>query len=155
MYQESGFDPGTVSFAGARGLLQVMPRTAEELGVDPARLVEPEVGIDAGIRYLAWSRDRFPDLPPGEQLWFALASYNAGHGHVRDGRRLARQLGLDGSLWFGHVEEAMRKLSEPLYASRAAYGYVRGSEVTRYVRDIRNRYRAYVDHFLELDAVDR
>ena len=155
MYQESGFDPDTVSFAGARGLMQVMPRTAEELGVDPAELAVPEVGIDAGVRYLAWVRERFPDLPPGEQLWFALAAYNAGPGHVRDGRRLARQLGLDGSLWFGHVEEAMNRLSDPEYASRAAYGYVRGSEVTRYVRDIRDRYRGYVDHFVQLDEADR
>ena len=155
MYQESGFNPETVSFAGARGLLQLMPRTAEELGVDPDRLAEPEVGIDAGVRYLAWSRDRFPDLPPGEQLWFALASYNAGYGHVRDGRRLAGQLGLNPSLWFGHVEAAMLKLSEPRYASEAAYGYVRGSEVTRYVRDIRDRYRGYVDHFVQLDEADR
>ena len=155
MYQESGFDPDTVSFAGARGLMQVMPRTAEELGVDPAELAVPEVGIDAGVRYLAWVRERFPDLPPGEQLWFALAAYNAGPGHVRDGRRLARQLGLDGSLWFGHVEAAMNRLSDPEYASRAAYGYVRGSEVTRYVRDIRDRYRGYVDHFVQLDEADR
>ena len=155
VYQESGFDPDTVSFAGARGLMQVMPRTAEELGVDPVRLAEPEVGIDAGVRYLAWVRERFPDLPPGEQLWFALAGYNAGPGHVRDGRRLARQLGLDGSLWFGHVEEAMNRLSDPQYASRAAYGYVRGSEVTRYVREIRDRYRGYVDHFVQLDEADR
>ena len=155
MYQESGFNPRTVSYAGARGLLQIMPRTAEELGVDPDRLADPEVGIDAGVRYLAWVRERFPDLPPGEQLWFALAAYNAGPGHVRDGRRLARQLGLDGSLWFGHVEEAMNKLSEPEYASRAAYGYVRGSEVTRYVRDIRDRYRGYVNHFVQLDEADR
>ena len=155
MYQESGFDPDTVSFAGARGLMQVMPRTAEELGVDPAELAVPEVGIDAGVRYLAWVRERFPDLPPGEQLWFALAAYNAGPGHVRDGRRLARQLGLDGSLWFGHVEEAMNRLSDPEYASRAAYGYVRGSEVTRYVRNIRDRYRGYVDHFVQLDEADR
>ena len=155
MYQESGFDPARVSFAGARGLLQIMPRTAIEFGVDPARLVDPEVGIDVGVRYLAWSRDRFPDLPPGEQLWFALASYNGGFGHVRDARRLARQLGLDGSRWFGHVEEAMLKLSEPRYASQAAYGYVRGSEVTGYVRDIRNRYRAYVNHFLQLESAER
>ena len=155
MYQESGFDPDTVSFAGARGLMQVMPRTAEELGVDPAELAVPEVGIDAGVRYLAWVRERFPDLPPGEQLWFALAAYNAGPGHVRDARRLARQLGLDGSLWFGHVEQAMKRLSDPQYANRAAYGYVRGSEVTRYVRDIRDLYRGYVDHFVQLDEADR
>ncbi|MCY4626795.1 MAG: transporter substrate-binding domain-containing protein [Acidobacteria bacterium] len=155
MYQESGFDPARVSFAGARGLLQIMPRTAIEFGIDPAQLVDPEIGIDAGVRYLAWSRDRFPDLPPGEQLWFALASYNGGFGHVRDARRLARQSGLDGSRWFGHVEEAMLKLSEPRYASQAAYGYVRGSEVTGYVRDIRNRYGAYVDHFRQLEAAAR
>lgn len=155
MYQESGFDPQQISFAGARGLLQVMPRTAEELGVDPERLAEPEVGIDAGVRYLAWSRSRFPDLPPGEQLWFALASYNAGYGHVQDARRLARQLGLEGSQWFGNVEVAMRRLGEPQYASEAAYGYVRGSGVARYVSDIRNRYGAYVEHFQLLDTADR
>ena len=155
MYQESGFDPQTVSYAGARGLLQVMPRTAEQLGVDPDHLFEPEVAIDTGVRYLAWVRDRFPDLPPGEQLWFALAAYNAGAGHVRDGQRLAGQLGLDPSLWFGNVEEAMLLLSEPRYAGQAAYGYVRGSEVTGYVREIRDRYRGYVNHFVQLDEADR
>ncbi len=155
MYQESGFDPEEVSFAGARGLMQVMPATSRELGVDPDRLFEPEVGIDAGVRYLAWNRERFPNLPPGEQLWFALASYNAGYGHVADGRRLARRLGLDPSLWFGNVEEAMLRLAEPEYAREAVYGYVRGSEVTGYVDGIRTRYRAYLDHFQLLDAVGR
>ena len=152
MYQESGFDPDQVSFAGAEGLLQVMPRTARELGVDPESLSDPEVGIAAGIGYLAWTRQRFPDLPFGEQLWFALGAYNAGPGHVRDGRRLARRLGLDGSLWFGNVEQAMLKLAEPEYHSESVYGYVRGSEVTRYVREIRDRYRAYLHHFDTLDT---
>ena len=147
MYQESGFDPDRVSFAGAKGLLQVLPRTATELGVDPAKLADPEVGIAAGIGYLAWTQERFPDLPVGEQLWFALGAYNAGAGHIRDGRRLARRLNLDGSLWFDNVERAMLKLAEPEYARESVYGYVRGTEVTRYVREIRDRYGAYVDHF--------
>ena len=151
MYQESGFDPERVSFAGAEGLLQVLPRTAQELGVDPAKLKQPEVGIAAGVDYLAWTRQRFPDLPVGEQLWFALGAYNAGAGHVRDGRRLARRLGLDGSLWFDNVEQAMLKLADPEYAREAVYGYVRGSEVTRYVREIRDRYRAYLLHFDSLE----
>lgn len=151
MYQESGFDPATVSFAGAKGLLQVMPRTAEALGVDPARLHEPDVGIRAGVEYLAWTRARFPELPVGEQLKFALAAYNAGAGHVRDGRRLARRLGLDGSLWFGNVETALLKLAEPEHARQALHGYVRGSEVVNYVRDIHDRYRAYLDHFRVLE----
>ncbi len=154
MYQESGFDPDQVSFAGARGLMQVMPTTAEDLGVDPDRLAEPEVGIEAGVRYLAWNRTRFPDLPPAEQLWFALASYNAGYGHVLDARRLARRLGLDSAIWFDNVEEAMGRLNDPEFAAEATYGYVRGSEVTKYVDEIRTRYRAYLDHFLVLESVD-
>ena len=152
MYQESGFEPQRVSFAGAEGLLQVLPRTAQEVGEDPNRLAEPEIGIRAGVRYLAWTRDRFSDLPVGEQLLFALGAYNAGAGHVRDGRRLARRLGLDDSLWFDNVEQAMLKLSEPRYAREATHGYVRGAEVVRYVREIHDRYRAYRDHFRMLNV---
>ena len=152
MYQESGFEPQRVSFAGAEGLLQVLPRTAQEVGEDPNRLAEPDVGIRAGVRYLAWTRDRFSDLPVGEQLLFALGAYNAGAGHVRDGRRLARRLGLDDSLWFDNVEQAMLKLSEPRYAREATHGYVRGAEVVRYVREIHDRYRAYRDHFRMLNV---
>ena len=152
MYQESGFDPDRVSFAGARGLLQVLPSTAEEVGIDPARLAEPELGITAGVKYLAWTRERFPNLPVGEQLWFALAAYNAGPGHVRDGRRLAARLGLDSSLWFDNVEAAMLKLAEPEYARTAAHGYVRGTEVVQYVGDIRDRFGAYVEYFRTLDG---
>ena len=151
MYQESGFDPNRISFAGAEGLLQVLPRTARDLGVDPARLKDPETGVAAGIAYLKWTRQRFPDLPVGEQILFALGAYNAGHGHIRDGRRLARQLGLDGSLWFDNVEQAMLKLAEPEYANASVYGYVRGSEVVRYVREIQDRYRLYVRHFRLLE----
>ena len=154
MYQESGFDPDRVSFAGAEGLLQVLPRTAAELGVDPGMLADPHVGIAAGVGYLAWTRERFPDLPVGEQLWFALGAYNAGAGHIRDGRRLARRLDLNGSLWFDNVEQAMLRLAEPEYAKESVYGYVRGTEVTRYVREIRDRYGAYVDHFDRLAQDD-
>ena len=152
MYQESGFDPNRVSFAGAEGLLQVLPRTAAEVGMDAKRLQDPEIGIRAGIRYLAWTRERFPNLPVGQQLLFALASYNAGAGHVRDGRRLAKRLGLNDSLWFDNVETAMLKLAEPHYARQAVHGYVRGTEVVRYVREIHDRYRAYHDHFRMMEA---
>ena len=151
MYQESGFDPNRISFAGAEGLLQVLPRTARDLGVDAARLKDPETGIAAGVAYLGWTRQRFPDLPVGEQILFALGAYNAGHGHIRDGRRLARELGLDGSLWFDNVERAMLKLAEPEYAKQSVYGYVRGTEVVRYVREIQDRYRLYVRHFRLLE----
>lgn len=146
MYQESRFDPNRVSWAGARGLLQVTPRTARAHGFDPDKLSDPETGIRAGVSYLAWLRERFPEtLDVRDRLWFALASYNAGLGHVRDARRLARQLGLNPNHWFGHVEKAMLKLSKKPYYSKAKHGYVRGREPVRYVRDIRDRYQAYVE----------
>lgn len=63
MYQESGFDPNRISFAGAEGLLQVLPRTARDLGVDAAKLKDPETGIAAGVAYLGWPAERFPTCP--------------------------------------------------------------------------------------------
>ena len=78
-------------------------------------------------------------------MWFTLASYNAGHGHVRDARRLAAELDLDSDIWFGNVELAILKLSQPEYHSHSRHGYVRGTEPVAYVRHIRARYQAYVD----------
>ena len=151
-YQESGFDPSQTSFAGARGLMQVMPRTARQLEVDPDQLWQPSIGLEAGVRYLAWCLQRFEEeLPLSERTWFALAAYNAGPGHVRDARKLARQLGFSPDAWFGHVEHAMLKLSEGRYAAEAAHGYVRGIEPVNYVREIRQRYQAYVDHLRQFE----
>ncbi|RFA29274.1 lytic transglycosylase F [Alkalilimnicola ehrlichii] len=142
MYQESRFDPDAVSWVGARGLMQVMPRTGAELGLQP--LDDPEVSIHAGVKYMDWLRYRFPErLPVEEQMWFSLAAYNAGVGHVRDARRLADQKGWDPDQWFGNVEEAMLLLARPEYYRQARFGYVRGQEPVNYVRNIRDRYRAY------------
>ncbi len=144
MYQESKFNPKAKSFAGARGLFQVMPRTAKELGV--ALPFTPQTGIEAGVRYMDWTRDRFEHtLPLEERLWFALAAYNAGFGHVNDARRLARQQGWSGDKWFDNVEKAMLLLKKREYHSKARFGYVRGTEPVNYVRQIRQRYTAYLE----------
>jgi membrane-bound lytic murein transglycosylase F len=143
IYQESRFNPEAASWAGALGLLQVMPRTAREMGFN--NLKDPEEGLHAGVRYLDWLRQRFePELPVTARMWFALASYNAGAGHVRDARRLARQKGWDPNRWFNNVERAMLLLSKRKYARQTAHGYVRGQEPVRYVRQIRDRFSAYV-----------
>ena len=111
--------------------------------------------IEAGLLYMNWVWDRFPDhLESAEHMWFTLAGYNAGHGHVRDARRLARQLDLDADLWFGNVEIAMLKLSQAKYAQQARHGFVRGREPVGYVRGIRERYRAYVD-LLDSETAER
>jgi membrane-bound lytic murein transglycosylase F len=144
MYQESKFNPKAKSPVGARGLMQLMPRTAKAMGVK--NVSDPANSIKGGIKYLDWLRDRFEaKLPIPERLWFTLASYNAGAGHVQDARRLASRLGHDSNRWFGHTEEAMLLLSKKKYAKKARYGYVNGKEPVNYVRDIRQRFEAYID----------
>jgi membrane-bound lytic murein transglycosylase F len=143
MYQESGFDPKAKSYSGAKGLMQIMPRTAESLGFND--VIEPANGIKAGIKYMDWLRDRFNDnLPVSDRLWFSLASYNAGAGHVHDARRLARQLDLDPDKWFANTEVAMLLLAQKEYSSKARYGFVNGKEPVNYVREIKQRFEAYV-----------
>ncbi len=144
MYQESKFNPKAKSHVGARGLMQLMPRTAKSMGVKNDS--DPASSIRGGIKYLDWLRDRFDaELPISERLWFTLAAYNAGAGHVQDARRLATQIGLDANRWFGHTEEAMLLLSKKKFAKNARYGYVNGQEPVNYVRDIRRRFEAYID----------
>ncbi len=145
MWQESNFDPKAESHVGAQGLLQVMPRTAQEMGFN-GPLFDPEQSVHAGTKYLDWVRERFEnELPADEKLWFALAAYNAGIGHLRDARVLAKKLKLDPNKWFDNVEVAMLKLSEPRYFEKARYGYARGAEPVQYVKNISNLYRAYTD----------
>ena len=85
-----------------------------------------------------------PELALGVRIRFALASYNAGRGHVIDARRLAAARGLDPNLWFDNVEKAMLLLMEPRHYRRAPHGYCRGDEPVRYVREIQSRFDSYV-----------
>jgi len=142
MYQESKFDPKAKSWAGAMGLLQVMPQTAAELGVaDPW---DPESNIHAGVRYMAWLLQRFEStLPMRQRIRFALAAYNAGLGHILDARRLARETGLNPDRWFGNVERAIVLLEKQKFYKRARHGYCRGSEPVQYVSRIQTKYDAY------------
>lgn len=147
MHQESHFNPNATSMVGAKGLFQVMPRTAKELGIQDVHI--PEQGIKAGIRYMDWVRDRMiqSEVQSEQLIWFTLASYNAGAGHVRDAMRLAKQKGLRSDIWFENVEQAMLLLSQPKYAAKARYGYVRGQEPVTYIRKIRHRYDTYKNIF--------
>jgi membrane-bound lytic murein transglycosylase F len=87
-FQESRFKPEARSWAGATGLLQLMPRTAQAHGVTNPR--DPEDNVRGAVRFLQWLTahwtKRIPD--EGERLKFILASYNCGAGHVEDAQRL-------------------------------------------------------------------
>lgn len=143
MFQESRFDPKLVSPAGAAGLMQMMPQTAARFDVGDLR--DPDESIRTGTRYLRRLIDVYePTLPLATRIRFALASYDAGPGHVIDARTLARELGLDPNRWYGNVEKAMLLLEQPEYYENAKRGRCRGSECVKYVEEIDRRYRLYV-----------
>lgn len=134
-YTESRFNPRARSFAGARGLMQIMPRTGRAYGLRNAN--DPEQSVRAAVSLLA-DLDRLlePKVPdPTERLKFVLAAYNGGIGHVFDAIRLAEKHGLDPQLWDGNVAEAALMLANPVYYNDnvVKYGYLRGRETTDYV----------------------
>ena len=144
MYQESRFNPNAKSAAGAQGLMQIMPRTGKEMGFSD--LTNPEQSIGAGVQYLDWTRARFSKkLALQEQIYFSLAAYNVGFGHVKDAQRLAKNMNLRSDVWFNNVEKAMLLLQHPKYYKKARFGYCRGTEPVNYVREIQQRYLSYVD----------
>jgi membrane-bound lytic murein transglycosylase F len=145
-YQESKFDPNARSWAGAVGLLQLMPGTAREVGVKNSR--NPEENVAGGVRYLqkltkAWT----PEIPDEqERLKFVLASYNAGRGHVLDAQRLAEKNGQDPKVWENVAYWMIQKSKRAVYTDPVVrYGYVRGLEPVTYVELILSRYDHYLD----------
>ncbi len=147
-YQESGFDPQAVSRAGAKGLMQIMPATAERMGTRPEDLFNPTTNCTTAARYLVHLTHQFADIPSAsERVRFVLAAYNGGPGHIRDAMALTRKYGGNPYRW-ADVSIYVRRLSQPEYYRDPAvkYGYMIGSETARYVEDIVHRYRAYRYH---------
>jgi membrane-bound lytic murein transglycosylase F len=95
---ESGLRPRVCSAVGACGLMQHMPATAAELGIDP---FDPRQAAEGGVRYMRWQWERWTaPRPPPERLAFAKAAYNAGLGHVLRFQRQARAAGrCDADRW--------------------------------------------------------
>ena len=103
-YQESTFNPEGRSWAGATGLMGLMPATAASLGLVGDELLQPASNISTGAEYLRRLLDNFRGVnAPDERVKMALAAYNGGIGHVSDARALARKYGGDDSIWEGNV----------------------------------------------------
>jgi membrane-bound lytic murein transglycosylase F len=151
VYQESKFDPKASSWAGAHGLMQLMPATAESLGIDD--LSDPKQSIQAGTKYLKQLYKQFEHIQDSvNRMKLTLASYNCGLGHVLDAQRLAEANDLDPAIWNDHVEEMLLMLRFPKHYNKEfiKYGYVRGSEPVAYVDQILERY----DHYKQFISSD-
>lgn len=144
-FQESGFDPQAHSWAGADGLMQIIPSTARSLGLNRSNIYKPEANISAATRYIAQLNSQFSDISdPGERINFVLASYNGGTGHIRDAMALCRANGGNPQHW-SNVSHWVLQLQYPRYYNLPSvrYGYMRGSETVNYVSAIHSHWRQY------------
>jgi membrane-bound lytic murein transglycosylase F len=146
-YQESHWNPQAVSSTGVKGLMMLTRATAQEMDVTDRE--DPEQSIFAGAGYLDSIYQRLPDgIKEPDRIWFALAAYNIGMGHLEDARVIAQSQGKDPNIW-ADVRESLPLLSKKKWFSETRYGYARGSEPVRYVQNIRR----YLDILLHHDEV--
>ena len=145
IYEESRFNPDARSWAGAFGLMQLMPATAERFGIDTTQT--REANIKAGVAYLRYL-DRYWKKhidDPEERVNFILASYNVGPGHVQDARVIAIQTGKDPNLWHNNVADCLLLKSEPEYhqLEGVKHGYCRCTAPVEYVSDVQRKFAEY------------
>jgi membrane-bound lytic murein transglycosylase F len=141
-YQESHWNPSARSPTGVRGMMMLTQPTAAYVGVDDR--LDAEQSIRGGAFYLKDMMERLPDtISEAQRIWFALASYNIGLGHVEDARRLTESMGMDPSAW-RDVKKVLPLLQQSKYYKQTRYGYARGSEAVHYVDSIRRYYDTLV-----------
>ena len=143
-FQESRFNPNAKSWVGARGLMQIMPRTARGYSTSVAKLNNPEVSVKVATQLIS-DLDRYllKYVPNDkERIKFVIAAYNVGIAHVYDAIALAQKYGYDPQVWDGNVAQAILMKMNPKYynAPVVKYGYCRGTETVEYVKNISNFY---------------
>lgn len=142
-FQESRFKPSAKSWAGAMGLLQLMPGTARQVGTsDP---YDPADNVAGAVRYLEYLYDFWDNISDEhERLKFILASYNAGPGHVQDARALTEKHGGNFDNWNDVAFWLLRLSEAEIYRDPVVkYGFCRGLEPVTYVGRILDRYNHY------------
>lgn len=143
-YQESHWNPLAKSPTGVRGMMMLTLPTAKSVGVTDR--LDPEQSVKGGVEYLRRMVARIPDsIDEHEKIWFALASYNIGYGHMMDARRLTKRQGGNPDAW-SDVKERLPLLRQKKFFSQTRYGYARGDEAKNYVENIRRYYQSIIGH---------
>jgi len=131
IFAESRFNPSIVSPAGAVGLMQLLPSTANRMNRGPVDLYNPRANIKVGIRYLRyldlfWKNRGVPD---DQRLPFVMASYNTGPAPVERAMKRAQSKGYDPTRWFGNVDQVAKGP---------------GGHYARKTRDMAQQYQGFV-----------
>ncbi len=143
-YCESHFDSTQVSWAGARGIMQLMPSTARAYGLTEETIIQNDANIGAAAKIVEnLNRTLAPKVPdPEERKKFILAAYNSGLAHILDAIAIAQKYGLNPQKWDNEVESALLMKSNPdVYNDPVCkYGYFRGRQTCEYVRQVYELY---------------
>lgn len=146
-YSESNFDTTAVSWAGARGIMQLMPGTARAYGLEQDKITNPELNIKAAVASIKDLEKSLTSKVPDreERLKFIIAAYNSGLGHVYDAIALAEKYGKDPQKWEGNVSETILMKSNPEYFNDKVckFGYFKGKQTIKYVANVQEFYELY------------
>lgn len=139
-YAESRFDSTQVSWAGARGIMQIMPATARAYGLSSENMTSNDHSIATAARIIATLDKTFRSKvrDAEERKKFIVAAYNSGPAHVLDAIALAEKYGYDTQHWDGQVAQALLLKSKPEYYNDPVckYGYFSGRQTTSYVKEV-------------------
>jgi len=149
-YQESNFDPRAENWTGAKGLMQIMPRTAKIIGIHRDSLFDPATNIKGAARLLKIYEKKLLRAGVHDQeqrLKLTIAAYNCGYGHIVDARALARKHKHNPDKWDGeNVEKYILLKSRPEYYKDkvCVQGYLRGTETATFVTQVWTRYKYFL-----------
>lgn len=138
-YQESRFKNGLTSWAGASGIMGLMPNIATHYGIELEDRMDPDLSIGVSIKLLQKLDKMLKGIEnPEERTKFILAAYNGGIGHIMDVRALAKKYGDNDQVWDGNVRNWITQKRHPEYYNDPVCknGYFRGTETENYVDDV-------------------
>jgi len=147
IYKESNFNPNVESSYGASGLMQLMPETGKRFGAD--NLFDPAQNIKAGTAYLNYLKSYWSKkvTDSSQVMYFVIASYNSGQGHIIDAQNLAKKYNANPNVWYNNVQFYLSLLSEPKYYKDkdCKLGYCKATETLNFVRNVTEKHQFYLD----------
>ena len=146
-FNESRFNPNTVSANGAIGIMQLMRRTGIKYGLNDSTFLEPSANIAAATKLISSLDKMFAFIADdNERKKVIVAAYNAGQRHIWDAIKLTEKYGGDPQKWSGNIEKYLLLKSKSKYYNDKVVklGYFRAQHTSRFVKDVFATYNKYL-----------